>query len=157
MVWASLFDIISCMTILRTSDNDFTIDEVVEYENRFVEKFEEIFDDSKPQTEKIAYVAYMKARRDEPSLDWDQFLDDLDGSRAALAAAAFGEFRPETEEEGWDCDSLRKERALRMARWCLGTSLPPSEYLKLTYIEQQAFIDVIKERNSEMKKGRGRR
>lgn len=147
------------MPNLRTSDNDFTIDEIVEYERKFVEPFHEIFDSEKPQIEKVAYVAYMKARRDDEDLDFDEFIDNLPFDITKIAALAFGEFRPQTpgeegEEFQWDTDLLRKEQAIRMARFCQGLAMSPSEYKNLTYIEQQAFIDVLEERNKAMSRKR---
>lgn len=141
-------------TILRTNDNDFTVHEIEEYENEFLEPFEQVFDDARPQTKKIAFIAYLKARRENPNLQFQDYLRSITASPLELVGAAFGDFRPETEDDSWTTDDLRKERALRMARFCMGTGFAPSEYFRLTYIEQQAFIDVIEERN---KKAKGKR
>lgn len=144
------------MAKLRKIDRGFSFEELLEYENHFNEPFEDIFDNSKPQVEKVAYLGYICTRRDEPELTFDEYLDRVRSPNDAQNDAfKLGDETAQYIEE------LNEERALRMARWCLATAFPPSEYKQLTLLEQQAFFIVLKERNDEqikeMKKARRRR
>lgn len=144
------------MANLRKIDKDFSYEELQEYEAKFNEPFEDIFDTSKPQVEKVAYLGYICARRDEPELSFDDYLDRVHSPLVAQNDA----FKLDNEMAQY-LEELHNERALGMARWCLATSFPPSEYKKLTLAEQQAFFIVLKERNDEqikqMKKARRRK
>jgi len=139
------------MTALRKIDNDFTVSEVIEYERRFNETLDELSDYENPNAEKVAYLGFMRCRRDDLTLTFDQYIESTSAKQAQIDA--FGGQKEESIE-----DSLHVERSKRMARWCMATGFGPSEYRSLTFIEQNAFIEVLIERNKEQAKAnKGRR
>ena len=138
------------MTHLRKIDNDFTVSEVIEYERKFHETLEELSDEENPNAEKVAYLGYMRCRREDPELDFDDYLENTTVRQAQKDA--FGPQQEETVD-----DMLHRERAERMARWCLATGFPPSEFKNLTYIEQSAMVTVLLERQKAEQKAMARR
>lgn len=135
------------MSNLRKIDKDFSYEELLEYESRFNESFDEIFDDTKPQAEKVAFLGFLCSRRDCPELTFDDYLDTI---RTPLDAQKDA-FKVDDELSEY-LNELSLERAKRMARWCQATGHPPSEFKKLTVIEQNAFVIVLEERNEEQLK-----
>jgi hypothetical protein len=142
------------MTGRRKIDNDFALSEVIEYERQFQELLEDLSDEESPQTEKVAYLGFMRCRREDPDLTFDEYISVTTARQAQIDA--FGAGQEETIE-----DQLNKHRAERMSRWCLATGFAPSEYKKLTYIEQDAMVRVLIERkeaeNKAMEKASKRR
>ena len=135
--------------MLSRKDVDFTPAERIEYERRFNERFRDLADPDNHRYEKIAYVAYMRARREDPELTFDDYLDSLDNS-LQLNIEAFGD---SSDEEKLNAE-MAYERACEEARWCLAMSFPPSEFRMLSTMEQNAYIDVLHERAEEQAKAR---
>lgn len=137
------------MYSLSKIDNDFTLEEFDEFERRFKQRLSDAFQDpNAPRFEKIAYLGYMRARRDDSELTFDDYLDTLDDNDQMEQDALGGD---ELLEE------IQRERDLEMARFCYATKIAPSEYLRLTWKQRQAFIDVLEERNKEIEKQNRRR
>lgn len=81
----------------RSKDDDFTPRELIEYENLFKEPIGEIENEEKPRIEKIAYLGFMKCRRLDETLSWNDYLDGLDSLEQA-SKDAFGEKKDEESE-----------------------------------------------------------
>lgn len=132
-------------------DNDFTLEEISELEKRFRQRLSDAFDDdTKPKFEKIAYLGYLRARREDESLSFDEYLDTVDSTEDLQNQALGGD---ELLEE------IKYQKDLEQARFCMALSMAPSEYKKLTFKERNAFVEVLEERNKNDEKAakRGRR
>lgn len=140
------------MTSLRKADNDFTVSEVLEYQRKFKETIEEMSEYDNPNAEKVAYLGFMRCRREDTNLTFDFYIENTTAKQAQTDAFGGG------PDEGERDDELHKDRAIRMSRWCLATGFPPSEYKTLTYVEQNAMVEVLIERAKEQNKAsKGRR
>lgn len=137
------------MTYLRKIDNDFTVAEVIEYERKFQETLEDLSDEETPNAEKVAYLGFMRCRRENPDLAFEDYVDNTTPRQAQVDA--FGDNTEETP-----ADQLHRQRAERMARWCLATGFAPSEYKRLTFVEQTAMINVLIERQKAEAKAMSR-
>lgn len=81
----------------RSKEDEFTPRELIEYENLFKEPIGEIENDEKPRIEKIAYLGYLKCRRLDDSLTFNDYLDGLDSLEQA-SKDAFGDKKDDESE-----------------------------------------------------------
>lgn len=82
----------------KTPENDaFTLREMIEYENLFKEPLSDITKDDRPRMKKIAFLAFLKKRREDKNLTFDKYLDG-DPSPDQAVVDAFGEQEEATEE-----------------------------------------------------------
>ena len=86
------------MAKLKKDDTDFSLKEMIEYENLFNEPLSDISNDEKPRMEKIAYLAFMKCRRENETLSFKEYINS-DPSLEQLQKDAFGELTEEKKEE----------------------------------------------------------
>lgn len=78
----------------KNREDEFTLKEMIEYERVFGEPLGAVTDDSKPRIKKIVYLGFMKRRRDNAKLEFEDYLD-LNLSLEEVQKDAFGD----TEEE----------------------------------------------------------
>lgn len=79
-------------------DENFSTREMIEYENNFREPFSEIQNADKPRIEKIAFLGFLKKRREVPDLTFKKYLED-DPSIDQIQIDAFGEQEEEEAPE----------------------------------------------------------
>lgn len=75
----------------------FTLREMIEYETLFKEPLSDITKDDRPRMKKIAYLGFIKKRREDKDLTFDKYLDAGISADQAVVDA-FGEQEEATEE-----------------------------------------------------------
>ena len=83
--------------VKKDKDEDFTLKEMIEYERVFGEPLSAVTDDSKPRIKKIVYLGYMKRRRENPKLEFEEY-QDLGLSLEEVQKDAFGDTSSDDED-----------------------------------------------------------
>lgn len=90
---------------LTKKDDDFLPREIIRYERHFGESIDKIkTDPDLPKTERVAYLGFLKAARENEDLTFTEYFESLE-SFDDLNADAFGE---QDDEEGKDSESSSK-------------------------------------------------
>ena len=82
---------------MANKEDDFTLKEMIEYERVFGEPLGAVTDDSKPRIKKIVYLGFMKRRRGNEKLSFEDYLD-LNLSLEEVQKDAFGDSAEEEAE-----------------------------------------------------------
>lgn len=91
---------------LTKNDDDFLPREIIRYERYFGESIDKIKNDPDlPKTERVAYLGFLKAAREDEDLTFQDYFENLD-SFETLNADAFG--AQDEDEEGKDSESSAK-------------------------------------------------
>ncbi|AWN04113.1 tail assembly chaperone [Rhodococcus phage Peregrin] len=130
------------------NDDDFTYAELVEYEDLAGEPLDALNDSDRPRLKKIAYLGWIRAKRTQKGISFQDYIENTDATR--IMADAFGEQSEEKKRR----DELLDARAQKKARFCLYTGVQPSEFENLTLREQSAFVEAAEEKYKPPKKGK---
>ncbi|AWN03923.1 tail assembly chaperone [Rhodococcus phage Peregrin] len=79
------------------NDDDFTYAELVEYEDLAGEPLDALNDSDRPRLKKIAYLGWIRAKRTQKGISFQDYIENTDATR--IMADAFGEQSEEKKEE----------------------------------------------------------
>jgi len=91
---------------MANRDDDFTYAELIEYEDLAGESVDELKNEEKPRLKKIAYLGWIRAKRENQALSFVDYINNTEAEQ--IVKDAFGS--PETDEEKKETNSDKPVR-----------------------------------------------